>query len=114
MPSNLSFVFAALATTPGISVDGSFLYYAGVDTGILAIASASGEVWWRDFRAGSIQSRPVHFDDGNGNTALYVVESQNGIVRQYEPSFGTRLWEFSCSDVPGVSNCEEGVEAEFR
>ena len=64
-----------------------------------------------------IISQPTLFENNDGTTsALYIIESPNGRIRQFlvgDNANGQETWAFSCEDVSGIAGCTNAVEADF-
>ena len=75
-------------------------------------ADRGREAWTAEAQS-SILSTPI-FSEVDGISMLYFIESADGRLRQFDAFEGFQLWEFSCSEVNGVEDCEDSVEADFR
>mmetsp|Transcript_19097 Transcript_19097/g.21580 ORF Transcript_19097/g.21580 Transcript_19097/m.21580 type:complete len:1376 (+) Transcript_19097:201-4328(+) len=89
---------------------GDYLLIPGVDSDFYCFQSDNGRELWRDEEGSQIMTRP-HIWEGD-NPVVYVVESLNGRVRQYDLYSGERNWDYSCADISDKL-CQDAVEAEF-
>ncbi|CAJ1950732.1 unnamed protein product [Cylindrotheca closterium] len=96
-----------LLTTPVISDDESMLVLAGTNGELYGLQSKGGKQQWANMNgASAILAQPVIVED-----AVYVIESQNGNVRQHSLWGGNEIWQLGCDSESPL--CNEEVEADF-
>jgi len=94
-------------TAPVISDDESMLVLAGTNGELYGLQSKDGKQQWASMNGGTaILAQPVIVED-----VLYVIESQNGTVRQHSLFGGDEIWQLDCDSDSLI--CEEAVEADF-
>ena len=71
------------------------------------------EVWSASVKS-IIMNQPSLFTSAGGDSVVYIIESMDGRVRQFNAASGTDNWQFNCVDVSGIDSCQDAVEAEFR
>ena len=105
----------ALLSQPIMDSEGNYLFVPGVDSDFYCLQSDNGRQLWKDEEGSQIMARPRVFegeDDDDWKKVVYVVESLNGRVRQYDLYSGQRYWDYSCADISDQL-CQDAVEAEF-
>lgn len=103
-----------LRSQPVMDSTGEYLLVAGLDTDFYVFQTENGRERWRVNQASQILAQPRIFEDENNawRKVVYVIEVQNGRVRQYDMFNGRRFWDYSCADISN-SMCQDGVEADF-
>eukprot|EP00536_Pseudo-nitzschia_multiseries_P005699 jgi/Psemu1/285971/fgenesh1_pg.110_\ len=101
-----------LRNQPALDLEGEFLVIPGVDADFYCIQSDNGRQVWRDDQGSQVMAQPRIFEAEGWRKVVYVVETQNGRVRQYDLLTGRRFWDYSCSDISDTM-CRDAVEAEF-
>jgi hypothetical protein len=96
----------ALLTTPAISEDMSLLVVPGSNGELYGVRTNDGQVQWSSNPGSIILAEPIVVDD-----VVYVIESENGILRQHSIDNGDQFWQLDCngSDL----YCENAVVADF-
>jgi hypothetical protein len=107
----------ALISTPVLDSFGTVLIVAGVDNDLYAIEPDSGRDFWSNMGRSQIVARPQIWETDE-LSVLYVIESLDGRIRQFDLFSGERFWGFSCADISGDGFaadefCQDAVEAEF-
>jgi hypothetical protein len=99
-------LFLALLTTPAISEDMSLLVVPGSNGELYGVGANDGQVRWSNNPGSIILAEPIVVDD-----VVYVIESENGILRQHSVDNGNQFWQLDCngSDL----YCENAVVADF-
>lgn len=110
-------VHLALLSTPALDSFETVLIVAGVDADLYAIDTQSGRDTWSILGRSQILARPQIWETDEVSV-LYVVESLDGRVRQFDLYSGERLWGINCADInredsEGGGFCQDSVEAEF-
>ena len=95
---------------PILDANGDYLLVPGINSDIYCLQSDSGKELWKDEIGSQIMARPRIWE---GDWAVvYIVESTNGRVSQYDLYSGQRYWDYSCADI-SERICQDAVEAEF-
>jgi outer membrane protein assembly factor BamB len=108
------FTKTAFLTTPEISPDGSLLYLAGASRNLHCLQTDNGRESWTVPVESAILNRPTLFTSEEGEDVIYIIESMDGRVRQFNSGNGGENWQFNCEDATGIESCQNAVEAEFR
>lgn len=90
---------------------------AGVNNDLYAVDTTRGRGFWSISGGSQIVARPQLWETDE-LSVVYVIESLDGTIGQYELYSGQRLWGFGCDDISGSSSganelCPDAVEAEF-
>ena len=95
-----------------LDLEGEYLFVSGVDNDFYCLQSDNGKEVWKAQEGSQIMAQPYVFEADDRRKVVYVIESENGRVRQYDLYSGRRYWDYSCADISNQF-CQDPVEAEF-
>jgi len=101
-----------IRSQPVSDLEGDYLFVTGVDNDLYCLQSDNGKEVWKVKEGSQIMARPHVFEAVDWRKVVYVIESENGRVRQYDLYSGRRYWDYSCADISNQF-CQDPVEAEF-
>jgi outer membrane protein assembly factor BamB len=105
-------LFAAMAITS----DNTLLYTVDTTFSLVCIDVETGAIVWSsdgDRKSGYVAAPRISEVDGQ-TSMVYVIETEDGNVRQHDGDDGDINWLNSCFDRSGIIKCRDSVEAEFR
>jgi outer membrane protein assembly factor BamB len=105
-------LFTALAITN----DNTLLYATDATFNLVCIDVATGEIVWSNDggRKGGYMAEPKLSEVNGQISMVYVIETEDGNVRQHDGEDGDINWTTNCLDRSGIIRCRDSVEAEFR
>mmetsp|Transcript_17234 Transcript_17234/g.36013 ORF Transcript_17234/g.36013 Transcript_17234/m.36013 type:complete len:1430 (-) Transcript_17234:1765-6054(-) len=104
--------FQPVRSQPLLDSGGDYMVVPGLNTDVYCIQTDNGRQLWRDDEGSQVLAKPVLFEGDSWRKVVYVVETRNGRVRQYDLYTGRRYWDYSCADISNQL-CQDAVEADF-
>lgn len=101
-----------IRSQPAMDSEGEYLCLSGVNRDFYCLQSDTGRLLWRAQEGSEILARPHIFGGEEWRKVVYVIETQNGRVHQYDLYSGRSYWDYSCSEI-SEDFCQDAVEAEF-